>query len=52
MSPEEFLKLQEQLWYAFAWPIRWWLILFLASGVLTSGFLIFVVVTRRWLDNS
>lgn len=49
MTPEEFLKLQEQLWLAFAWPIRWWLVLFVASGILSSVVLAFTSLVRRLL---
>ncbi len=44
--------LQEQLWIAFAYPIRWWIIIFLVFGVLASAFTFAYVFLSRWTERS
>jgi hypothetical protein len=44
--------LQEQLWIAFAYPIQWWMTLFLVFGVLASAFAFAFVMLSRWMEKS
>jgi hypothetical protein len=44
--------LQEQLWLAFAYPIQWWLILFLVAGVFASAFAFAFVMLGKWMEKS
>jgi len=48
MNLAEFLAIQDQLFNAFGWFIRWWLILFAAFGVFAS-MLVSVFVSTRWM---
>lgn len=51
MSLADFLAMQEELIYQFGWLARWWLIAFIAGGVLLSAFLFFLSVVSSWLDT-
>lgn len=51
MPFDMFIALQEELFWAFGWMIRWWLILFAVSGVAAGVFMFFLQVVSTWLDR-
>ena len=51
MPLENFLFLQEQLFWAFGWLARWWLILFIVGTVAGSAFIFFTQVVSTWLER-
>lgn len=50
MSLENFLQLQAELFWAFGWMIRWWLIAFAVSGLALAAFMFFLQVVSTWLE--
>jgi hypothetical protein len=51
MTLDQFLGLQEELWWAFGWFARWWLIIFAVSGVALSCVMFFLSVVSTWLER-
>ena len=51
MSLENFIQLQEELIWAFAWFARWWLILFAVAGIAMAAFMFFLQIVSTWLDR-
>jgi hypothetical protein len=51
MSLAEFLALQNEIWWAFGWLARWWLIIFAAMGTALSVLLFVLSIVTTWLDN-
>jgi hypothetical protein len=51
MDLNQFLALQEELFWAFGWHIRWWLILFAFAGVLTAMMLFILSIVSAWLER-
>jgi len=51
MDLATFLSLQEELWDAFGWFARWWLILFAFGGLALAAMMFFLSVVSTWLDN-
>lgn len=51
MPLDQFLGLQEELWWAFGWFARWWLILFAFSGIGLAAILFFLSTVNSWLDS-
>jgi hypothetical protein len=51
MSVENFLALQEELWWAFGWLARWWLILFAFGGTALAALMFFLSVVSSWQDS-
>ena len=51
MPVEQFLSLQEELWWAFGWLARWWLIGFAVGGTAIGAFMFFLSVVSTWLDS-
>ena len=51
MTPAEFLTLQDQLFWAFGWFIRWWLVLFAVGGVGLAVFMFFLQIVSNWLSK-
>lgn len=52
MSVQQWILLQQELFGAWGWLIRWWLILFAAAGTLTSIVVAVLVTTRSMIDDS
>lgn len=52
MTLEMFLGVQAQMMDAFGWFIRWWLILFAASGVIAASALAVLLTSRGVFDKS
>ncbi len=46
-----FLELQQELFNAFGWFIRWWLILFGVAGVFAAALAAALVITRSMVDE-
>lgn len=51
MTLEQFITLQEELFYAFGWFARWWLIFFAVGSVSLSAFLFVLSVINSWLET-
>lgn len=51
MSIQEWILLQQELFRAYGWLIRWWLILFAASGILAAIVAAVLVITRQMIDE-
>lgn len=51
MTLTEFLALQDELFLAFGWFIRWWLILFAVGGVALAVFIFALQMVSAWLDR-
>lgn len=51
MTLVQFLALQQELFSAFGWIIRWWLILFGAAGILASTLVAVLVTARGMIDK-
>jgi hypothetical protein len=51
MPLENFLSIQAELWWAFGWFARWWLILFAFGGVSLAVFMFFLSVINSWIDS-
>lgn len=49
MTIDQFLTLQDQLFGAFGWFIRWWLILFVVGGVTMAVFMFVLQMVSNWL---
>ncbi len=52
MTLDQFLSLQEELWWAFGWFARWWLIMFAVAGTGLGAFMFFLSVASTWLDRN
>lgn len=46
LTLNQFLGLQTELFHAFGWFIRWWLIMFAVAGIVTSTILAVLLTTR------
>jgi hypothetical protein len=51
MTLEIFLALQQELFSAYGWFIRWWLILFGVAGVLAAAVVAILVSARDVMDQ-
>ena len=51
MNLAQFLALQDQLFLAFGWFIRWWLILFVVGGTALTVFMFFLQIVSNWLTK-
>lgn len=52
MTLDQFLELQQQLFNAFGWFIRWWLILFATLGVCATALVSILTATRSLVDKT
>lgn len=52
MTLSDFLELQQQLFNAFGWFIRWWLIVFAALGICATALVSILTATRSMIDKS
>lgn len=51
MNLAQFIALQDQLFAAFGWFIRWWLILFVVAGMALTVFMFFLQIVSNWLSK-
>lgn len=51
MTLDEFIGLQDQIWWGFGWLVRWWLILFAVGGTALGALMFFLSVISTWLDS-
>ena len=51
MTIDNFIDLQIELWWAFGWLARWWLILFVVAGFGMSVMIFFLSVVSNWLES-
>ena len=51
MTVEQFLQVQVELFYAFGWFARWWLILFAVGGIAMAAFMFFLQIVSTWLER-
>jgi hypothetical protein len=51
MTLDTFIGIQEQLFWAFGWFARWWLILFGVGGMALATFMFFLQVVSTWLEK-
>lgn len=51
MGIAEFLAMQSELYLAWMWFIRWFLILLIVGGMGASVFLFFLQIVSTWLDR-
>jgi len=51
MTADQFFALQEELWWAFGWLARWWMILFAVVGTALSAIMFFLSVASTWLNR-
>jgi len=52
MTLPEFLSLQTELFNAFGWFIRWWLILFGAAGIIAATVIALLLMARGMIDQT
>lgn len=51
MDLSQWMQLQTELWWAFGWLARWWLILFLVVSSLAAVMMFFLNVVSTWLRD-
>lgn len=51
MTLEQFIIIQEELFGAFGWFIRWWLIAFVVGGLALAVFMFFLQIVSTWLEK-
>ena len=51
MPFETFVQIQSDLFWAFGWFARWWLILFAVGGVAMAAFMFFLQIVSTWLER-
>lgn len=51
MTPEQFLDLQAELWWAFGPLARWWMILFAVTAFGMSVVIFIMRFVSNWLES-
>jgi uncharacterized protein involved in exopolysaccharide biosynthesis len=51
MTIDNFIDLQIELWWAFGWFARWWLILLFVAAFAMAAMLFFFSVVSNWLET-
>lgn len=51
MTLEQFIDMQTELFFAFGWLARWWLIMFAVFGTALGAFMFFLSIVSNWLDS-
>lgn len=51
MTINNFIDLQIELWWAFGWMARWWLILFFVASFAMAVMIFFLSVVSNWIES-